>query len=174
MPRLTDKIREMIGLETQLQCCCDVVETGAVRRYAQAVMDADPIYMDKAYCALTRYGSPVAPPLFPTAMLRLPFGELDTLHAGASDPDFDGAVGSATYGLPPLPLENSPIVNGGVDVEFDRYVQHGEEIYVVARYRDIVERETSSGWMIFVHYECDFFDAERKRVLRLRRVQIRR
>lgn len=174
MPRMTDEVRKMIGLETPLQRCCDVVETGAVRRFAQAVMDVDPIYMDAGYCAETRYATPVAPPLFPLAMLRLPFGAPDSLHARASDPDFDGAVGSATYGLPALPVENSPIVNGGVDVEFFRYARHGEAISVVARYHDIYERETSSGWMIFVVYECEYLDQENKPILKLRRTQIRR
>ena len=32
-------------METELQLACDPVERGAVRRYAQAIMDPDPIYM---------------------------------------------------------------------------------------------------------------------------------
>src|SRR5580698_8240576 len=174
MPRLTEDIRKMIGLQTEVQSCCDVVERGAVRRYAQAVMDPDPIYMDPEYTGATRYRTPVAPPLFPSAMLRLPFSEPDLLHERSTDPDFDGVVGSSSFGLPPLPLVNSSIVNGGTEVEFTRYINHGEEIFVVARYKDIVERETSSGWALFVQYECDFLDRDHELVLRYRRVQIRR
>lgn len=174
MPRMTEELEKMIGLEIPLQHCCDPVEAGAVRRFAQAIMDDDPVYMNAEYCADTRYGTPVAPPLFPLAMLRLPFGSSDSLHARARDPDFDGAVGSATYGLPTLPIENSPIVNGGVDVELFRYATHGEAISVIARYHDIYERETSSGWMIFVVYECEYLDQLNKPVLKLRRTQIRR
>jgi acyl dehydratase len=174
VPRLTDEIRAMIGLKTSLQRCCDVVEPGAVRRYAQAIMDLDPIYADPDIAATTRYGAPVAPPLFPTAMLRLGFDEPDPLQARASDPDFDGAVASATYGLPPLPLPDSPFVNGGVEVEFYRYPRHGEEVFVQAAYEDIVERETSKGWMLFVHYDCQFLDAQQKLLLRYRRVQVRK
>lgn len=174
MPRLTDEIRAYIGKETALQKCCDVVERGAVRRYSQAIMDIDPIYMDDTLTSGTRYKTPVAPPLFPSAMLRLPFGELDLIQERSGDPDFDGVVGSSSFGLPPLPLKDSPIVNGGTEVELIRYANHSESIFLRARYRDIVERETSKGWMLFVNYECDFVDGDEKLILRYRRVQIRR
>lgn len=174
MPRLNDEIRSYIGLKAPLQRCCDLVEAGAVRRFAQAIMDPDPIYMDAELTAGLRYEGPVAPPLFPAAMLRLPFGEADSLHARAEDPEFDGAVGSATYGLPPLPIPNSPIVNGGVDVEFFRYARHGEAVFLEASYADITERDTSKGWMIFVIYACSYLGADGDLIMRFNRTQIRR
>ncbi len=137
-------------------------------------MDPDPVYMDKDYAAATRYGEPITPPLFPAAMLRLAYGGPDLLQERADDPTFDGAVGSATYGLPPLPLPNSPIVNGGMEVEFARYAKHGEPVFLEASYADIIERETSKGWMLFVHYDCRFLDAAGDLIMRFRRVQIRR
>ena len=142
MPRLTDEIRGYIGKETSLQECCDVVERGAVSRYAQAIMDIDPIYMDQDYTAKTRYKTPVAPPLFPSTMLRLAFGDPDLIQERAGDPDFDGVVGSSSFGLPPLPLKDSPAVNGGTEVELIRYASHGEPIFLRAlsrhrRARDI-------------------------------------
>lgn len=174
MPRLNDEIRSMIGLRTPLQRCCDVVEAGAVRRYAQAIMDTDPIYADAELTRKTRYGKPVAPPLFPTAMLRLGFGEPDLIQDRAEDPTFDGVVGSSSFGLPPLPLVGSPIVNGGTEVEFIRYANHGEPVFLVATYENIVERETSRGWALFVHYDCQFLDKDDRLIVRYKRVQIRR
>jgi len=174
MPRLTDDIKKYIGMETELQPACDPVERGAVRRYAQAIMDPDPIYMDERVAAGTRYARPVAPPLFPNAMLRLPFGERDLVQERASDPDFDGAVGSSTLGLPPLPLVNSPLLNGGSEVELFRFAQHGEAIWIQSRYLDIYEKETSKGVMLFVVIETDFTDAQRSLVMRFRKTQIRR
>ena len=174
MPRLTDDIRALIGCRTPLQRCCDVVEAGAVRRFAQAIMDPDPIYADAAHAAGTRYRQPVAPLLFPTAMLRLPFDGADRLQERAADPAFDGAVGSATYGLPQLPLDNSPIVNGAVEVEFRRFAKHGEEVFLEAAYEDIAEKETSKGWMLFVHYDCKYVDRHGELLVRYRRIQVRR
>jgi uncharacterized protein len=60
MPRLTEEIRKYIGMETDLQFACDPVERGAVRRYAQAIMDPDPIYMWDEAVRGTRYAKPVA------------------------------------------------------------------------------------------------------------------
>lgn len=173
MPRLTDDVKAFIGLKTPLQRCVDVVERGAVRRYAQSIMDLDPIYMGHDATAAARFGGPVAPALFPILMLRAAFEDPDVLEARAEDPDFDGAVASSTYGLPPLPL-TGPVVNGGVEVELFRYVTHGEEVFVEAAYGDITERETSKGWLIFVTYDCRFLDAQHKPILRLKRTQIRR
>jgi uncharacterized protein len=174
MPRLTDEIRKYIGMETELQLACDPVERGAVRRYAQAIMDTDPIYMRQEALEGTRYRKPVAPPLFPNAMLRLPFGEKDLVQARAADPDFDGAVGSSTLGLPPLPLVGSPLLNGGSEVELYRFAEHGEEIRLKSRYLDIYEKESSKGTMLMVVIETDFLDADGKLVMRFRKTQIRR
>lgn len=174
MPRLTDEIRAYIGMETPLQLACDPVERGAVRRYAQAIMDTDPIYMSEEAVRGTRYAKPVAPPLFPNAMLRLPFGERDLVQERAGDPHFDGAVGSSTLGLPPLPLVGSPLLNGGSEAELYRYAEHGEPIWLKSRYLDIYEKESSKGTMLMVVIETDFLDQDGKLVLRFRKTQIRR
>jgi hypothetical protein len=174
MPQLTDEIRRYIGMETELQLACDPVERGAVRRYAQAIMDPDPIYMSPEAVTRTRYTKPVAPPLFPNAMLRLPFGERDLVQERASDPHFDGAVGSSTLGLPPLPLVNSPLLNGGSECELFRYAEHGEPVWIQSRYLDIYEKQSAKGVMLMVVIETDFLDQERKLIMRFRKTQIRR
>jgi hypothetical protein len=171
---MNEEIRRCIGMETDLQLACDPVEKGAVRRYAQAIMDIDPIYMGEEVAPSTRYGAPVAPPLFPNAMLRLPFGDRDLVQERAEDPDFDGSVGSSTLGLAPLPLVNSPLLNGGTEVELFRYARHGEQIWLKSRYLDIYERETSKGWMLMVLIETDFLDKDGQLVMRFRKTQLRR
>jgi len=172
MPRLDDEIRKYIGMQTEEQLACDTVERGAVRRYAQAIMDLDPIYMDPP--AGSRYAKPVAPPLFPNAMLRAPFNSPDLVTERAEDPHFDGLVGSSTLGLPPLPLVNSPLLNGGSEVEMYRFAEHGEQVWLVSRYKDIYEKESSKGVMLMVVIETDFLDKDRKLVMRFRKTQIRR
>jgi hypothetical protein len=174
MPRLNDEIRGYIGMQTEVQLTFDPVERGAVRRYAQAIMDIDPIYMWDDAVKGTRYAKPVAPPLFPNAMLRLPYGDPDLVQARAEDPHFDGAVGSSTLGLPPLPLTNSPLLNGGSEVEMYRFAEHGEQIWLQSRYLDIYEKESSKGTMLMVVIETDFVDRDRNIVMRFRKTQIRR
>ena len=174
MPTLTEEIRRYIGMETELQLTCDPVERGAVRRWAQATMDSDPVYMWPEAVAGTRYRRPVAPPLFPNAMLRLPFGERDLVQERAGDPHFDGAVGSSTLGLPPLPLKNSPLLNGGSEVELFRFAEHDESVWIRSRYLDIYEKESSKGTMLMVVIETDFLDRDRQLLMRFRKTQIRR
>lgn len=174
MPKLNDEIRGYIGMETELQLAFDPVERGAVRRYAQAIMDIDPAYMWPEAIQGTRYAKPVAPPLFPNAMLRLPYGERDLVQERAGDPHFDGAVGSSTLGLPPLPLVGSPLLNGGSEVEMYRLAEHGEQIWLKSRYLDIYEKESSKGTMLMVVIETDFLDRDGKLVMRFRKTQIRR
>ena len=171
---LTDEVKKFMGMETEVQLACDPVERGAVRRYAQAIMDLDPAYMHDDYAAKSRYRTPVAPPLFPTAMLRAEFDSPDLVTERADDPNFDGLVGSSTMGLPPLPLVNSPLLNAGSEVELFRLANHGEWVRMKSRYRDIYERETSKGVMLFVVIETDFIDQAGQLICRFRKTQIRR
>ena len=86
----------------------------------------------------------------------------------------NGAVGSSTLGLPPLPLIGSPMLNGGSEVEMYRFAEHGESIWLKSRYLDIYERESSKGTMLMVVIETDFLDRDRALVMRFRKTQIRR
>lgn len=174
MSYLTDEVRRYIGLETELGRCWDVVERGAVRRFAQAVMDPDPAFMDEDYAA-ARFGGPVAPPLFPLMQSRMPWGGPDLLSERAGDPDFDGTGGAVTANqLPPLPLGPLALLNGGSQVELRRYLRHGEGLSFRHRYADIYERETSKGPMVFVITETDYIDDSGELVARVQRTTIRR
>jgi len=62
---VTEEVKSFIGMETDVGRCWDVVERGAVRRFAQAVMDLDPVFVDADFAAQTRFERPVAPPLYP-------------------------------------------------------------------------------------------------------------
>src|ERR1039458_54106 len=90
MAFLTEALKKYIGLQSETETACDPVERGAVRRYAQAIQDEDPIFWD-AGPNNARFGGPVAPPLFPTHMFRRAFGAPDppplrALGGGAAGP----------------------------------------------------------------------------------------
>ena len=44
------------------------VEKGAVRKFARAIGETNPLYYDEAYAATTRFGGIVAPPTFVAAL----------------------------------------------------------------------------------------------------------
>ncbi|GGG43277.1 hypothetical protein GCM10010964_33390 [Caldovatus sediminis] len=172
MPLLTDEVRKHIGAESAPFPACDPVEKGAVRRYAQAIMDPDPAYASDE--AGARYGGAVAPPLYPAFMFRTPFGEPDVLTERAHDPDFDGLVMGVRDGLPELPLHGFALLNGGAEVEFYRYARHGETVLQKSRYADIYERETRAGPMVFVIIETEYTNGAGELLMRARKTIIRR
>jgi len=175
MALLTEDIRRLIGAESDLETACEPVERGGVRRYAQAYMDDDPAFHAESGAASERYGGPVAPPLYPMNMFRLPFGAPDPFAAHGNNPDFDGIIGSTAQGLPPLPLPVGIwLLNAGTDVGLYRYARHGETVTAKSRYHAITEKETGKGPMLLVVIETEYRTAAGDLLLRVRKTQIRR
>ncbi len=169
---LLDEARKYIGVASEKAIACDVVERGAVRRFAQAILNEDPIY-DSACEDNRNYGGPVAPPLYPVHLFRRQFGAPDPIQLRAHDPDYDGSIG--TLNLPDIePLRGYALLNGGIDVEFFRYANHGDTISVVSRYADLSEKQTSKGTMYVVVVESDFRNQADELLVRTRRSYIRR
>lgn len=181
---LTPEIKSYIGLETEPVSAFDPVERGAVRRFAQAIMDCDPVFMGDGV-HVDRYGGAVAPPLFPLTQHRVSYYEPDYVAAKGQSPDFDGtrsemsSVAAVTkdekfYVLPQLPLGPLALLNGGSEIEMYRYLNHGEKLFSKSRYASITERQTSKGLMVFVVIDVDYLDADGKLVARVKRTTIRR
>ena len=168
---MDESVRNYIGIETEEVLACDPVEAGAVRRFAQAYGDIDPIYRDSD----ARFGGPVAPLIYPSQMFRRDFYDADPIDERASDPDFDGLGQNATQGLPAIePLAHLSSLNGGNELEFFRFARHGERVTLKSRYADIYERETSKGKMIFVITESEYRGEGGDLIVRATRTQIRR
>jgi acyl dehydratase len=174
MALLTEALKQYIGMQSEVETACDPVERGAVRRYAQAIQDEDPIFSE-ACANNARFGGPVAPPLYPTHMFRRAFGSPDPLQLRARDPDFDGLSATSAQGLPELePIKHLALLNGGSEIEFFRYARHGESVKLRSRYADIVEKETSKGPMLFVTIETEYHNGDGELLMTVRRTLIRR
>lgn len=173
MSILPESVQAYIGMETT-EVACEVVERGAVRRYAQAVMDEDPIYREPC-AANARCGGPVAPALYPMYMINWrQFGDADSVQRHAQNPHFDGTAG-LLRGLPEIePLKHLAVLNGGSEIEFYRYARHGETVKLRSRYADIVEKQTSKGPMVIVTSENDYLTGDGELLLRVRRSSLRR
>ena len=175
MTLLTPDIQKLIGATSEVEVACDPVERGAVRRYAQAYMDDDPILYSIEATRGSRYGGPVAPPLFPMNMFRSPPGSPDPITERAHDPDFDGIVGSTAQGLPPLPLPaGMSFLNAGTDVELFRYARHDETVTAKSSYDSITEKQSSKGPMLLVVIATEYRNAAGDLLLRVKKTQIRR
>lgn len=172
MSLLTTEDRALIGVWSEVETACDAVEPGAVRRFAQAIMDDDPAYGPGGDSG-SRYGGAIAPPLFTVHMLRRAFGTPDVVQQRASDPDFDGVVPAP--GLPPLPgLAHLPVLNGGSEFEFFRYARHGERVTFRQRYADVREKPSSKGTIVVIVIESEMRAESGDLLVRARRTLLRR
>lgn len=170
---VTDDVLAYIGLSTETEFACDAVESGAVRRYAQAIMDEDPAYLGEMNDANRRFGGPVAPPLFANHMMRRPLGSPDPVQDNAHNPLFDGIVPAAS--LPGIkPLAHLASMSGGSEFEFFRYARHGERVSVKLSYADITEKTSSKGPMVLVVRLYEFRNGDGELLMRSRNTTIRR
>jgi acyl dehydratase len=172
---ITSEIKALIGLEGEPQIAWEPVERSEVRRFAQAIMDDDPIFWNDAYAKNTRYGGVVAPPLFPLFAQRQPPGSPDPLAITVTDPDYDGFAGLLTSGLPPIPLPQLPrLLNGGNEVEFYQLPRLGDRITARTKYLDIYEKTGRSGTMVFILVETRYTNQQDELLLVSRVTYIRR
>jgi hypothetical protein len=171
---MIEGLQKYVGVQSVWETACDAVEAGAVRRFAQAVMDEN---TDYAAPGGARFGGPVAPPLYPMMMFRRALGAPDPLQLHASDPDFDGLgqASSLTRGLPEIEeLAGYALLNGGTELELFRYARHGETVRMRSRYAEIMEKQTSKGPIVLVVTESEFATRDGEVLLRARRTLIRR
>ena len=59
---VTDEVRKQIGMQSEARLV--EVERGAIRRFAEAIGDPNPLYNDEAAARKTRFGGMIAPPTF--------------------------------------------------------------------------------------------------------------
>lgn len=107
------------------------VEKGAMRKFAEAIGDADPIYYDEQAAQAAGLKTIVAPPTF-----------LCTLRAQEL-PDLQLAFGRVR-------------LNGGNAYEYYQPLYAGDTITVTAKYADVAERTGRTGKMVFVFTELTF------------------
>ena len=123
---ITQEMRDAIGVESAPMT--HEVEKGAIRRFADAIGDPNPLYRDESAARKTRYGGIIAPPIF-----------LRSLEPGPPKAEFQS----------PYP----EVLDGGSDWEFFEPIRPGDRITVTDRIVDLKERTGSIGPMLFTTRE---------------------
>ncbi|HXH11966.1 MAG TPA: MaoC family dehydratase N-terminal domain-containing protein [Alphaproteobacteria bacterium] len=107
------------------------VEKGAIRKFAEAIGDDDPIYHDEKAAQAAGFKTLIAPPTF-----------LCTFRA---------------QDLPDLKIQFGRVrLNGGNEYEYYKPIYAGDTITVTAKYVDVTERTGRTGKMVFVITELTF------------------
>ena len=122
---ITDEARNAIGMEFGPYVY--EVEKGAIRKFAEAIGDPNPLWQDKEYASKSRYSGIIASPTF---LFSLRFDEV-------------------TQRITELecPLKNE--LNGGSEIEYFQPVRPGDVITVKAKLTDAREREGRGGKLLF-------------------------
>ena len=138
------------------------VEKGAIRKYADAVEDHNPIYWDEEYARNSRYGSITAPPGFfgwPTKWTK-------------SRPTFTkireemvDTLAQAGY---------SRLVDAGIEYDFFHPVRAGDTLTALPRIMSISERESKGGKLLLSIVETAYTNQNGELVAKARQTLIHR
>jgi len=115
------------------------VEKGAIRRYADAVGDDNPLYYDEEYAKQSRHGCIIAPPGF--------FGwAKKTISSSEGLVGLIGAMIEAGY---------AGILDGGMAYDFYLPVRVGDTLVVSPKVADIALKEGKTKMMI-IRFEASY------------------
>ena len=121
------------------------VEKGAIRRFAEALGETNPIYYEEAAARAAGYRSVVAPPTFPTS-----------LRAGS---DLRENL---------LLAPGKHLLQAEQTIEYARPLVAGDKLTVTSRVADISQRNTPSGMTDVVVIEDDGHDEAGELIYRAR------
>ena len=141
---ITDELKSFIGKVAPP--IVREVEAGAIRRYADAVGNSNPLYSDKDYCMKAVYGGIIAPPGF--------FGwPLKPVSASTGLPDIVAELQKAldSAGFP-------RILDGGISYDFYLPVRAGDIIVASPKVEGITEKEGKSGSMMICNFETTYIN----------------
>ncbi|MDA3129944.1 MaoC family dehydratase N-terminal domain-containing protein [Aliibacillus thermotolerans] len=124
--------KEMIGKRSEK--VKNIVERGMVKKFAEAIGDPHPIFIDEAYGKQSRYGKNIAPPTFPRVF---EYGEIEELQ-----------------------LPNKGLIHGEQIYHYKRPLFVGETIYCYTEVADYYEKTGKNGWMGFIILKLYGEDAE--------------
>jgi acyl dehydratase len=128
---LTEEVLKQVGKAGEPRTY--EVERGAIRRFAEAIGDSNPLFNDDHAARETPFGGMIAPPTFCRSM-------------GSPIPDVKiDALGTSFRGL-----------DGGSDWEYFHPVRPGDRITVQTKLVDLRESEGRLGPMVFITMETSY------------------
>ena len=141
------------------------VEKETIRRFADAVGDQNPLYLDEECARNSRYGSIIAPPGF----ISSPW--FSRPKSGAPSSDVGGELRTA---LVKAGYTNPSLIDAGIEYEFLRPVRAGDTIVFTSMVKEIIEREGKIGKMTFVITETTYTNQNGDLVAKARGTLIQR
>lgn len=128
------------------------------KRYAAAVGDRNPLYLDEAVAAAAGYPNVIAPPNFIAAVITwTPGAPYDGLREDGTEAD--------TH-LPGVPAHGVRVMGGGEEMTFEKPVVAGTVLTRATELIEVSMRESSKGAMIVARYRDLYTDESGEALLR--------
>jgi acyl dehydratase len=137
---LTEEAKSYIGRSDTAKTY--LVEKGAIRRFADAIDDPNPLYCDEGYARKSRYGTIISPPGF--------FGWLDKQVKGSAL-NIDVPQGLVAE-LEKTGYLLSNALDGGIEYEFFLPIRAGDILAATATVKNLRER----AGMVFIILQMAF------------------
>ena len=136
----------MLGQE--LYCAGkEVIDRTGIRRYAQAISDLNPLYIDEEFAKKSKYGGLIAPPTFIFDVSQDIFAEV-----GEDGRDLSGVT-----------IQGLNAVRGGNEYQFFEPARPGDIINSRRKITDIYEKEgKKAGKILFIVYETSYTNQKEK------------
>ena len=116
---------EFIGQRSE--AVSNLVEKGAVRRFAEAIGDPNPLYVDESAAKSSRYGRLLAPPTFPRTF---EYGMVEGLE-----------------------LPSQGLIHGEHRIYYERPLFVGDEVLCRVELQDSYDKESRRGTLGFLIFE---------------------
>lgn len=129
------------------------VEKGAIKKFADAVDDPNPLYWNQEYARNSRYGSLIAPPGFFGWPVHLAKGQT-FLRSAKQEGTESEKKGELTAELAKAGYPRN--LDGGIEYEFFAPVRAGDILCGSSRIKDISEKKGATGTLIFVITETTY------------------
>lgn len=129
---IAEELEKAVGIEVEPKVF--KVESGLIKRLAEAVEDSNPLWRDEAYARNSRYGGIIAPPTFLQDQALIEF--VDKLMEIE------------------CPLKR--LLNGGMEVEWYKPMRPGDLITTRAKLVKLTEKEGKAGKLLFMDCETSF------------------
>jgi len=157
---LPQEITQLVGRAGDVKIL--EVEKGAIKKFGDAVGDRNPLYWDEEYARNSRFGAIVAPPGFfgwPTRWQgAMPF-------FSALREEMINIISKAGF---------DRVLDGGIEYDFYHPVRAGDTLSALPKVKDVVERETKTGKMVFSAMEITYTNQNGDVVAKARQTMIHR
>lgn len=147
LTELEQRFRPLIGLESEPVTV--EIEKGMIRRFAEAIGDLNPLYVDEEAARASNWGALIAPPTFPRS-----FGIEANL-------DNNFSWGSVR-------------LHAGHEYELHRPIKAGDRITARNKVVDVYEKSGRSGRMLFIITEARYTNQDGDLVAICRRTHLNR